>query len=201
MEGENQAQEEEGGTLTQPLPPHGPVSPTLVSSALLSSPPSKASLWRVLTSCGDAFGFPVSYTLLHARVPQLVAQLPRNPAYFFEVVELGIGEAQAVLLREGRGLEQQQRGGVATHKAKVRARLVDVPPSAPFILPSVSAIRVDHSGGFIGVSGTLLRLNPRRLVERERVYKCAECKFEFMVKVDVMHDNTVSLPPRCPNPA
>jgi len=38
------------------------------------------------------------------------------------------------------------------------------------------------------------------LVERERVYRCAECKYEFMVRVDVMHDNTVSLPTRCPNP-
>jgi DNA replicative helicase MCM subunit Mcm2 (Cdc46/Mcm family) len=167
---------------------------------LLSRPAYRANLWEILRASSSEAHYAVSipYADLSSFLPSLAAQLSMNSAYVIDTLEMGFGVAQAALVREGR----TKATAAATLKKNVHPRIHSLFGSSGGVLPNVSAIRCLHAGRFMSVAGTLLRVAPRRMVERERVYRCCErgCGYAFAVRVDVEHDNTVSLPAHCPNP-
>jgi DNA helicase MCM9 len=95
-------------------------------------------------------------------------------------------------------------GGAATPlcvKSNVHARLHGLPQSGPFGRRGVSALRAADTGRFVQVAGTVIHTAARRVVDRQRLFECANprCRFRFPVAIEVEHDNTLELPRMCPS--
>lgn len=86
----------------------------------------------------------------------------------------------------------------------LHARIESAFTSLPgFVRASISGIRSTDMNRFVTVSGTVIRTGLVRVVERERWFACADpkCCYEFAVKIEIEHDNTMELPRVCPNPS
>ncbi|XP_066253160.1 uncharacterized protein [Euwallacea similis] len=91
--------------------------------------------------------------------------------------------------------QELNRGSI---KNNVNCRIYNIPP-----WPHINRItfpRNEDADKFLQVTGTVVRMSSRKLLEFQRQYICAKCKFPVIVQALYDRRNIIKKPNSCPNP-
>ncbi|XP_066146179.1 uncharacterized protein [Euwallacea fornicatus] len=91
--------------------------------------------------------------------------------------------------------QELNRGSI---KGNVNCRIYNIPP-----WPHINRItfpRNEDADKFLQVTGTVVRMSSRKLLEFQRQYICAKCKFPVIVEALYDRGNIIKKPNSCPNP-
>ncbi|XP_050310070.1 DNA helicase MCM9-like [Anthonomus grandis grandis] len=80
-------------------------------------------------------------------------------------------------------------------KNNVNCRVYNLPPSSQTSLPGNEDVN-----RFLQVTGTVVRMSARKLLEFQRQYICVKCKYPVTVEAQYDKMNIIKQPKSCPNP-
>lgn len=86
-----------------------------------------------------------------------------------------------------------------TPKELISIKLTHIPYSEIFYRSSISELDINNIDKLIIINATVLRVAQRKTLEKQKIYKCAECSFEIMAYSDPQDKNKLMLPVKCTN--
>lgn len=170
---------------------------------------SPTSLVSILQAPDDSrhYGVLVRFADLATESPEAIRFLGKYSDQILALLESAIRDAQVKVMTPPPGHADPTGGGLysgMTLKPRVHARICAMPmtPVGGYTRPNISSIRSSDMGCFVQVTAKVIRTGPMRMVERQKMYRCANkrCGYEFPVHIMIEHDNTMELPKTCPNP-
>lgn len=194
---------------TQPLAGHEPTSPSSLIPFFLGNAEYRHQLKDILLQKRKDvhYGIRIKYPDILGVAPQLAEQLHDNPNYVIDTLTRALLRASYRMFENIQKLplqlfENNPPGSDAyTLKPNLQARIVDV-SVVPILRPrNISDLRSSDNGKFLSLHGSIIQTSRQKLVERQKWFVCTAptCGYRFSVHIDVEHDNTILLPPICPN--
>ena len=154
------------------------------------------------------FGFEIELLDLLSACPAAGGLLHDHPAWLLNALDNALRELQDLMQqgrRAGGGGGGEGGGGSALElrrKPFVHARLTGYPRTSDFVRPSISSLRAVDKGKLLQVAGTVIRAGARHVAIRSKMFQCSapKCGYQFLVPIEIEHDNTIKMPKVCPSP-
>jgi DNA helicase MCM9 len=83
------------------------------------------------------------------------------------------------------------------YKPSVHARLCRLPQCGALRKETVSSLRADDVNRLVQVPGTVIRTGQLKMLQVEKEYECAKCRFRFKCRAELEQRHQMALPSEC----
>jgi len=123
--------------------------------------------------------------------------LLQHPRRLIPLLDIAIQQTQA-RIRQAHPLSSLGDGDLPlTVKPNSHGRIFSLPLCAELTRSQIPKNEDAHR--FLSVSGTVIRTGMVKLLEGERLFQCAKCKYEFALSADIEQHYVIPRPTRCPS--